>query len=139
MRGGTAHCHVNISEKPIGSPLVSSSTVCVAMNKPSLEKFEQEMAPGGLLIYNTSMIDIEPTRKDVEWMPIPASDIASALGNIRFANMVVLGAFIEKTKLLSMETAKKGLPIFIKAKKLITENELALETGAKFVRGEYKI
>ncbi len=139
MRGGTAHCHVNISEKPIGSPLVSSSTVCVAMNKPSLEKFEKEMAPGGLLIYNTSMIDIEPTRKDVEWMPIPASDIASSLGNIRFANMVVLGAFIEKTKLLSMDTAKKGLPIFIKAKKLIADNEVALEAGAKFVRGELKI
>jgi 2-oxoisovalerate ferredoxin oxidoreductase beta subunit len=139
MRGGTAHCHVNISEKPIGSPLVSTSTVCVAMNKPSLEKFETEMAPGGLLIYNTSMIDIEPTRKDVEWLPIPATDIASSMGNIRFANMVVLGAFIEKTKLLSMETAKKGLPIFIKAKKLIAENELALETGAKFVRGEMKI
>jgi 2-oxoglutarate ferredoxin oxidoreductase subunit gamma len=72
-------------------------------------------------------------------MAIPATDIASSMGNIRFANMVVLGAFIEKTRLFSMETAKKGLPIFIKAKKLIAENELALETGAKFVRGELKI
>jgi 2-oxoisovalerate ferredoxin oxidoreductase beta subunit len=139
MRGGTAHCHVNISEAPIGSPLVSASTVCVAFNKPSLEKFEREMAPGGLLIYNTSMIDIEPTRKDVEWMPIPATEIASNLGNIRFANMVVLGAFIQKTGLIAMETAVKGLPVFIKAKKLIAENVKALEAGAAFVRGELKV
>ncbi|NLI47563.1 MAG: 2-ketoisovalerate ferredoxin oxidoreductase [Acidobacteria bacterium] len=139
MRGGTAHCHVNISDAPIGSPLVSASTVCVAFNKPSLEKFEKEMARGGLLIYNTSMIDIQPSRKDVEWLPIPASEIASQLGNIRFANMVVLGAFIQKTGLISMDTAIKGLPAFIKAKKLIAENVKALETGAAFVRGEFRL
>jgi len=97
------------------------------------------MARGGLLIYNTSMIDIQPTRKDVEWLPIPASEIASQMGNIRFANMVVLGAFIQKTGLISMETAIRGLPAFIKAKKLIAENVKALENGAAFVRGELKI
>ena len=138
MRGGTAHCHVNVSDSPIGSPLVASSTVCVAMNKPSLEKFETELVPGGLLIYNTSMIDIEPTRKDVEWLPIPVTEIASGLGDIRFGNMVVLGAYIEKTGLISMETAFKGLPVFIKAKKSIAQNQLALEAGAKYVRENCK-
>lgn len=137
MRGGTAHCHVNIASKPIGSPLVSSSTVCIAMNKPSLEKFELELAPGGLLIYNTSMIDIEPTRRDVEWLPIPASEMANELGNIRFANMIVLGAFLEKTRLLPMSTAVKGLPLFIYAKKFIPDNVKALEAGAKYVRDKF--
>jgi len=134
MRGGTAHCHVNVSETPIGSPRVAASTVCVAMNKPSLEKFETELVPGGLLIYNTSMIDIEPTRKDVEWLPLPATEIASGLGDIRYANMVVLGAYIQKTGLISMETAYKGLPVFIKAKKSIAQNQQALEAGARYVR-----
>ena len=134
MRGGTAHCHVNISEQPIGSPLVSASTVCVAMNKPSLEKFEKEMAPGGLLIYNTSMIDVEPSRKDVEWLPIPATEMASELGNIRFANMVILGAYLEKSGLIPLKTAFRGLSHFIKAKRFIPDNEKAIETGARYVR-----
>lgn len=134
MRGGTAHCHVNISEHPIGSPLVSTSTVCIALNKPSLEKFEKELVPGGLLIYNTSMIDIQPTRKDVQWLPIPATEMASEMGNIRFANMIVLGAFLEKTKVLPLSTAIKGLPAFIYAKKFIPDNAKALEAGARFVR-----
>ncbi len=138
MRGGTAHCHVNISDVPIGSPMITASTVCVAMNKPSLEKFEQELVPGGLLIYNTSMIDIEPSRKDVEWLPIPATRIAQELGNIRFANMVILGAFVEKTRLIPMETAVKGLPIFIYAKKFIPDNIKALQAGADYVRNMKK-
>ena len=138
MRGGTAHCHVNISEVPIGSPMITASTVCVAMNKPSLEKFEQELVPGGLLIYNTSMIDIEPARKDVEWLPIPATRIAQELGNIRFANMVILGAFVEKTRLIPMETAVKGLPIFIYAKKFIPDNIKALQAGADYVKNMKK-
>ena len=138
MRGGTAHCHVNISDVPIGSPMITASTVCVAMNKPSLEKFEQELVPGGLLIYNTSMIDIEPARKDVEWLPIPATRIAQELGNIRFANMVILGAFVEKTRLIPMETAVKGLPIFIYAKKFIPDNIKALQAGADYVKNMKK-
>ncbi|MBP7868120.1 MAG: 2-oxoacid:acceptor oxidoreductase family protein [Acidobacteria bacterium] len=134
MRGGTAHCHVTISSDPIGSPMITASTVCVAFNKPSLVKFETELVPGGLLIYNTSMIDIDPTRKDVEWLPIPATRIAQDLGNIRFANMVMLGAFVEKTRLIPMETAVKGLPMFIYAKKFIPDNVKALEAGAAWVR-----
>jgi len=134
MRGGTAHCHVLVSDKTIGSPLVTASTVCVAMNKPSLEKFEKELVPGGLLITNTSMIDIEPTRKDVEWLPIPATEMASELGNIRFANMVVLGAYLEKTKLVPLKVAFEGLHIFLKAKKLIPDNERALQAGVDYVR-----
>jgi len=134
MRGGTAHCHVNVSENPIGSPMVTSSTVCVAMNKPSLEKFEKELVPGGLLIYNTSMIDADPTRKDVEWLPIPASEMASDLGNIRFANMIVLGAYLEKTGLLPLEIAFKGLHVFLKAKRFIPDNEKALQLGADYIK-----
>ncbi|MBN2429900.1 MAG: 2-oxoacid:acceptor oxidoreductase family protein [Acidobacteria bacterium] len=133
MRGGTAHCHVMVSEHIIGSPLVTASTVCVAMNKPSLEKFEKELVPGGLLITNTSMIDIEPTRKDVEWLPIPATEMASELGNIRFGNMVVLGAYLQKTGLVPLKVAFDGLHIFLKAKRFIPDNEKAIQVGADYV------
>ena len=72
MRGGTANCHVRISDVEIGSPLVAESDVLIAMNRPSLEKFEGDIRPGGLLMYDSSLIDISPTRTDVEIVKIPA-------------------------------------------------------------------
>ncbi len=111
MRGGTAHCHVSISDRQIGSPLVTRSTVCVAMNKPSQVKFEQEIVPGGLLIRNSSMIDIPSARTDIDILSIPATEIATDLGSLKVANMVVLGAYLERTGLIAFET----LDIVLKA------------------------
>ncbi|HFE52713.1 MAG TPA: 2-ketoisovalerate ferredoxin oxidoreductase, partial [Bacteroidetes bacterium] len=85
MRGGTANCHVNLSERRIGSPLVSKPTVLIAMNRPSLDKFEPEVVKGGLIIYDSSLIDRPVARTDVEAFPIPATKMADELGNPRAA------------------------------------------------------
>ncbi len=133
MRGGTAHCHVNISEETIGSPLVDHPTVLFAMNRPSLEKFEPQMQPGGVLLYNTSLINIEPSRDDIEKIPIPATEIASGLGNVGFTNMVFFGAYLAKTGLIPVETAHEALDQVVKRKNLMPGNLKAIKQGMDYV------
>lgn len=91
MRGGTANCSVIVSDEEIASPVIEKPDVVVALNKPSMTKFEQWLKPGGLLIYNTSLIDIEPSRKDIRKLPLPCNEIAEETNNPRGTNMVVLG------------------------------------------------
>lgn len=134
MRGGTANCSVCISDKQIGSPVVDKPSVLIAFNRPSLEKFEKTVQPGGLILYDNSLIDIEPTRDDIEVVPVPATQMADDLGTTRIANMVMVGAYIEKTKLLSKEAVVQTLPKAIKRKKLIPMNEDAIEKGMEYVR-----
>ncbi|GAB4328532.1 MAG: 2-oxoacid:acceptor oxidoreductase family protein [Calditrichia bacterium] len=132
MRGGTANCHVRISEEPVGSPLVTNPTVLVAMNRPSLEKFEKDVKEGGLIIYDSSLIDVEPTRKDVEIMPLPATKMADELGNTRVANMVVLGAYVGYTNALNLESVYETLNYIISRKRLININKEAVKKGYDF-------
>jgi 2-oxoglutarate ferredoxin oxidoreductase subunit gamma len=96
MRGGTANCSVVVSDEEIASPLVPQPSVCLVMNKPSLLKFERIVRPGGLLIWNTSLIDTAPTRTDIDILPLPANEIAEAAGSFRSANMVMLGALVKR-------------------------------------------
>jgi len=133
MRGGTANCHVNISTDRVGSPLVSRPTVVIAMNLPSMEKFENEIEPGGLLIYDTSLISKKPVRDDIKVLAIPATQIADNLGNTRIANMVIMGAFIAYTSVLDKQAVINALPFFIKRKNLIPLNEKAIVEGMNFV------
>jgi Pyruvate/2-oxoacid:ferredoxin oxidoreductase gamma subunit len=137
MRGGTAHCHVNISDEEIGSPLVSRPTVLMALNQPSLEKFESEVVPGGLLIVNSSMVPVKPKRSDVEVFEIPASEIAVRLGNPRMANMVMLGAYAGYTGMLGRETCLAALETVIKKSNLIGINEKAINEGFDFGRAQH--
>ena len=132
MRGGTANCHVNLSEDRIGSPTVSHPTVLVAMNLPSLEKFESTVEKDGLIIYDTSLINHKPTRTDVNVLGIPATQIADDLGNTRIANMVVLGAYIGYTGILPESVVVNALPKFIKHKALVPLNVQAIEKGIEF-------
>jgi 2-oxoisovalerate ferredoxin oxidoreductase beta subunit len=134
MRGGTANCHVNLSNQRVGSPLISKPTVLVAMNLPSLEKFESMVTPGGLIIYDESLINHAPTRTDVEVMAIPATQMADQLGNTRVANMIILGAYIARTGVISVEVLVEALPALIKRKNLIPLNITAIEKGMEFVR-----
>ncbi len=134
MRGGTAHCHVTISDSPIGSPLISKSTVCIAMNKPSQVKFEKELVPGGLLIRNSSMIDIDSARDDIEILSIPASEIATDIGSLKVQNMVILGAYLEKTKLIDPETLNIVLKNMLKKASLLEMNLKAIDAGRKLAR-----
>lgn len=132
MRGGTANCHVNIRSLEVGSPMVSSPTVLIAMNRPSLEKFENDVAPGGIIIYDSSLIDIEPKRTDVEVLAIPATKMADEIGNTRIANMLVMGAYVGYTNLLPKDAIFESLKTAIKRKRFIEINEKAVNAGYEF-------
>jgi len=131
MRGGEANCAVVISDEPIGSPLVTEPPVAVIMNLPSLIKFEPTMESGGLLLYNTSLIDAKPMRKDTNILPIPCNDIAESLGNSRVANMVMLGAIIAATNAITIDSAMDALKGVFGEKKanLLPLNRKAMEAG----------
>lgn len=135
MRGGTANCSVVISDQSIGSPVIAEPEVVVALNRPSLEKFEAMVKPGGLLFYNSSLIDIKPKRTDIKAIAIPASDLAKELGNDKVANMVVIGAIIKTTQVVSLETVMAVIAKKFTGKKqdLLAVNRAALEKGMGLV------
>ena len=112
MRGGTAHCSVILTEELVGSPIVTEATAVIAMNLPSLEKFEKTILAEGLLIINSSLVDSKTTRDDIDVIYIPANEIADELGNNRVANMVMLGAYLEKTRVVSPDSIIESLRRF---------------------------
>jgi 2-oxoisovalerate ferredoxin oxidoreductase beta subunit len=134
MRGGTANCSVIIQKEKIGSPMATNPKVLIAMNRPSLDKFEKDVLPGGVIFYNSSLIDVIPKRTDVEIVPIKATDIADELGNVRVANMVALGAYIGYTGLLDKDDVVKALSDTISRKNLIPLNEQAIIKGMESVK-----
>ncbi len=137
MRGGTANCTVVISEEEIGSPLVTYPHSLIIMNQPSLEKFRPRLKEGGPLIVNTSIVPQSLLDGDQTWsIPVPANDVANELGNPKMANMVVLGAWIEATGILSLERVKQGLPQVLgkSDERIIQANHLAMQAGADRVR-----
>ena len=134
MRGGTANCHVILSESKVGSPLVSRPTVLIAQNRPSLEKFEPDVVPGGLILYESSLIDRPPQRNDVRVLPVPAAKLADELGDTRVSNMVALGALIEYTGVVSKEAIFQAIPVSVPRKEFCELNKKAVETGIKYVR-----
>jgi 2-oxoglutarate ferredoxin oxidoreductase subunit gamma len=109
MRGGTANCTVIISDDEIGSPLVSKPLAVVAMNLPSLDKYEDMVKEGGLLIYNQSMVDREVKRAGIKIVPVPANEIAEEIGNKKMANMVLVGALLANLDLLPAAAIEKSL------------------------------
>lgn len=136
MRGGTANCSVNISDEPIGSPVVSKATTVVAMNYPSLVKFENSVQPGGNLFINSSIIDTKASRADINAYYVPCNELAEELGNPKVANMVMLGAYIAKTKCVDVEHVLDALLSKLGEKKahLIPLNREALLKGAASVQ-----
>jgi 2-oxoglutarate ferredoxin oxidoreductase subunit gamma len=126
-----------VSEKPIGSPVITDdATAAIIMNLPSLAKFEKDVEPGGRLLINSSLIEKKATRDDLQVYYIPANELAVELGNSRVSNMVMLGAYLELTKIVSIESVMKALKkIFGPAKEhLMPVNEDALRKGAAAVR-----
>jgi len=103
MRGGTCNCTVVVSDKPVGSPVIRSPRAVLAMNLPSLEKFEGDIRPGGLLLINSSLISRGTNRDDLTVIEVPANQVATDLGNPRGANMVALGAYLGATDAVSMD------------------------------------
>ncbi len=137
MRGGTANCAVIVSDKPVGSPVITNdATAALVLNLPSLDKFENDVVPGGKILVNSSLIDKKVTRTDVEAYYIDANKIAADLGNAKTVNMVMLGAYLELFKPVSLETVLHAfLKVFGEDKaKLLPLNEKALLAGAEAVR-----
>lgn len=133
MRGGTSNCSVIISDDWIGAPNITQATAVIAMNAPSLDKFESYVAPGALLFINSSIIERKAVRTDIEVHYVPANDIAEELGNSRVANMVMLGAYLAKKPIVKVDTVIDQLKEVLGAKKahLIPLNREAIERGAQ--------
>jgi len=130
VRGGTANCTVAISDEEIASPVASSPEFVVVMNQPSMLHFQHQLQSGGVFLLNSSLIDAEVMRGDIEIVSLPANTIAEQMGNPRSANMVMLGAFIKKSKLVKLDTLFEGLKeAFRKKVKLIDINREALLAG----------
>ncbi len=101
MRGGTANCSVVVSDAEIASPLVPRPSICIVLNTPSLIKFQPIVQEGGLLIWNKSLIDIAPDRRDIDVLPIAANELAEAAGSYKSANMAALGALLKRRPLVA--------------------------------------
>ncbi len=132
MRGGTANCMVNISDNPISSPVVNEYDVVVALNLPSLKKFEPKVKKGGILIWESSTIKEPPVRTDIQVFPLPAVELANTeLNNVKVMNMLILGALVKIINIVNKESLivalKETLPE--RHHKLIPLNEKAIDLG----------
>ncbi|MFO8085089.1 MAG: 2-oxoacid:acceptor oxidoreductase family protein [Desulfobacterales bacterium] len=134
MRGGTAYCMVMISDKPIGSPVVRNPSHLVAMNRPSLEKFAPVVKSSGVVLINSSLISIDPGRDDLDVIKIPVTTIAKDLGSVKAANIVALGAFVARSKIVEFATLQHCVyEEFAKKENFLSLNMKALEEGKKAV------
>lgn len=135
MRGGTANCMVTLSDKKIASPVGSQADILVAMNGPSLDKFEATVADDGLIVLNQSLIKRGPQRADLEVFSVPLVDLAREVGSERAANMVMIGAVCAKRDLLSLEDTVKGMQAALKGKEKFFElNAKGIERGFAYAQ-----
>jgi len=131
MRGGTANCSVVISDEPVGSPILDNANVLIVMNGPSLEKFEKIVVKGGLIIADSSLVEAKPKRTDVDFVGVPATQLASDMGNLTYANIIILGKLLAKTGIISKESFEAALKKVLPKKKhhMIPEEMKALDVG----------
>lgn len=135
MRGGTANCTVILSENEIASPMVTVPDTVIAMNRPSVAKFNVRIKAGGMLMYNSSLIERQEFRDDIRLVEIPASEIAEELGNPRVANLVLAGAYAKFSKLFTYEDLLAAMPSLMPGSKkdLLEINMSAIEKGFNYV------
>ncbi|MGI9950763.1 2-oxoacid:acceptor oxidoreductase family protein [Moorellaceae bacterium AZ2] len=135
MRGGTANCSVLVSDREVGSPVVAEPTAIIAMNGPSLDKFEGSVRPGGLIVVNRSLVHRQVKREDVKVLEVPANDVAVKVGDSRVANMVALGAFLGATRCVCKASIVQALRHMLTGHRqdLVPLNEKALNRGIEMV------
>jgi 2-oxoglutarate ferredoxin oxidoreductase subunit gamma len=141
MRGGTANCIVIVSDSRISSPIISTFDSAIVLNQPSLEKFEKAVKPGGLLMYEESAIINPPTRTDIEILSIPANEEALKLNLKKAANMILVGAFLEKRPLVKIENILNALKKVLPERHhhLIPINKEALQKGKELASETIKV
>ncbi len=139
VRGGTANCTVIISKEPIPSPLSSNPSTVLVMNKPSLDKFTPKLKKQGVLILNSSLIDKEPERSDIVVIKLPANKLAEDAGNIRSANMVMLGGYLALKQLISVEKACSLLQDVLPERwhGLLEVNRKSIVSGENYMKETY--
>ena len=135
VRGGTANCTVSISDEEIASPVASFPDYVIALNKPSLIRYEGQLKRKGTLLLNSDLIDIDPKRKDIEIFKIPANTIAKKLKSERTVNMIMLGALAAATNIISIDSLMNGLTEVIKTKSAhqMETNRKGLGLGSQYV------
>ncbi len=136
MRGGKARCTVVVSDQEIGAPLVRRPSAVIVLNIPSMEAFEPQVKPRGVLVVNSSMVPDKSERDDIDVIYVPASDLATELGNIRMANVLCLGAVVEATGVVSLDAVAQALDDHLpeRHRALLDLNKEALRKGAELAR-----
>ncbi len=130
MRGGTAYCTVVISDSRIGSPIINNPAAVCVFNRPSFDKFVPKIKPGGLLVVNSSLINVTTDRTDITEILVPANKMALEAGNAKAANIAILGAFIGASKIVKYETLVEVLKKKLGYKKEVLKINLSvLEEG----------
>ena len=134
MRGGTANCSVILSDEPVGSPIVSEPDVLIAMNLPSLDKYESAVKPGGTVIVDSTLIERKVERADVKTCYVPATKLAQEMGAPTLANMVMMGQFIKVSGAIKMEGLEEAMKKVISAKHadLLELNVKAIQIGYEY-------
>ena len=136
MRGGTANCTVVVSVNRIGSPIINNPQSACVFNRPSLDKFGPMIRKGGLLLINSSLIDVKSGRDDITEVLVPANDMAIKLGNPKVANMLMLATYVALTDIVSFETLEKMLDEKLAKKQSLLEiNHKAFDEGRKLAQG----
>ena len=136
MRGGTANCGVTVSDEEIGSPIITNDAdIAIVMNLPSLIKFEKDVKPGGKIFVNSSLIEKKVERTDIEVYYIDANKLAADIGNIKAANLVMLGAVLKSTPIVDIESILEAFKkVFGPSKeKFIPQNREALVKGGESI------
>jgi len=136
MRGGTAHCIIILSADDIGSPVIRQPSICIVMNPPSMDKYEPLVKPGGLLVANSTLIRSRSERTDIEAVYVPANDLAAELGNVKMANVILLGAMLGTREILPIDGIKRTMEQHIpqRRKHIIEPNKRALDRGVQYAR-----
>ena len=136
MRGGTANCIVIISDEMISSPILNQFDTVVALNQPSVDKFENAVKPGGTMIYDTNGITRHPSRKDINIYKIDAANESARMNNTKVMNMIVLGGFLKLKPIIKMENITKGLKKVLPERyhNLVPLNLDAIEKGAEIIQ-----
>ncbi|HZU86398.1 MAG TPA: 2-oxoacid:acceptor oxidoreductase family protein [Anaerolineaceae bacterium] len=135
MRGGTANCTVIIADEEIGSPMVRYPQAVIALNQPSLDKYESQLKPGGVLVVNSSIVDRPVKRTDIKVVLVPGNEIAEALGERRMTNMVMLGALLANLPVLPLTALEKALKEHLPTRhqRLLPLNIQAIQKGAEYL------
>lgn len=141
MRGGTANCTAIISDNEISSPVLNTYDTAIVLNQPSMDKFEDAIKPGGLLIYESNGMTRKPKRKDINIYVIDAYDESVKMNNTKVFNMIVIGGFLKVKPILEMENVIKGLQKVLPERyhHLIPLNEQAIKKGMEIIKEEHNL